>query len=104
MVSEIQQVQNQPTAAYRHTNCCGNFVKILPENYRKPCFAVGIILLLNGAISLIIGIVGFFTTSQYVYHYQSNYAFYYHNATVFTGANIWAGIFVSALTMLSHKY
>lgn len=104
MVSEVQQTQNQPAVVYQHTGCCGNFVKNLPEKYRKACYAMGIILLLNGVASLIVGIVGFFTTSHRAYNYQYHYYYYFMNPTVHNGANIWSGIFVSSSNVVIYKY
>lgn len=85
----------QPAVTYQ--TCCGPYPKILEGKSRSAAHGIGIAILLVGIVSFIVGIVGFFTNT-YVYSYYNGHSYTYRyaiNYTVYIGANIWCGIFVS---------
>ncbi|EDV20471.1 uncharacterized protein TRIADDRAFT_61174 [Trichoplax adhaerens] len=102
MGEQVQIQTQQPQVVYQA--CCGNFGKILPENRRKTCYGIGVTMLITGIVSFIVGIVGIFTTA-YSYYSHGHYI-YIRNATVFVGADIWAGVFYilcGIFAIASHK-
>ncbi|RDD39319.1 hypothetical protein TrispH2_008328 [Trichoplax sp. H2] len=66
--------------------------KSLPSNFRPAQFGLAIVLMICGLASMVLGIVGIFTTTVPDSHLQG---YVYHNPTTWVGADIWAGFFVS---------
>ncbi|RDD39336.1 hypothetical protein TrispH2_008326 [Trichoplax sp. H2] len=89
----------QPQVMYQDqvvtTSCCIPSKKSLPFKLQPAQFGLGILLVLIGLTSLLVGIIGFFTNS-YLYTYQGisyNSTYYIYNMTPWIGADIWAGVF-----------
>ncbi|RDD39314.1 hypothetical protein TrispH2_008322 [Trichoplax sp. H2] len=88
-----QIIQQQPQVIHTpiQQGCCGPMPKIIPDNLRPAVFRVGICALVNGLISTIFGIVGFFTTSVRIQGHH--YTYYYSNVLAYIAPDIWCGIF-----------
>ncbi|EDV20473.1 uncharacterized protein TRIADDRAFT_61180 [Trichoplax adhaerens] len=92
-------VVQQPQITYEtqrvSTSCCIPREKALSEELRPAQLGLGVTLLVTGLVSLILEIVGFFTT--YTVHTYSgngyNYTYLIYNPTTFFACGIWAGLF-----------
>ncbi|EDV20397.1 uncharacterized protein TRIADDRAFT_61178 [Trichoplax adhaerens] len=91
-----QIIQQQPQVIHTpiQQGCCGPMPKIIPDNLRPAVFRVGICALVNGLISTIFGIVGFFTTSVRIQGHH--YTYYYSNVLAYIAPDIWCGIFINS--------
>ncbi|EDV20472.1 expressed hypothetical protein [Trichoplax adhaerens] len=92
--------QPQQTQQVVYQTCCSPIGKTLTPKMQTVATAIGITMLINGIISLTVGIVGFFTTSSYYNFYhplhsvarRTSIIYHYYNLAVYIGPNIWVGI------------